>query len=167
MRDQILHRYKRPDAPDGADGWHFLTGEQAAITALTDSVGLKYAYDSRSKSFAHPVGVVLLTPEGRIARYLYGMDFPPRDLRLALYEASQGKISNPITPILLLCYHYDVSTGKYTNIALSLVRAGGVLTVLTLGTFIGVMLLRDFRGRKEDYGEGSAPPAAATGEAEE
>jgi protein SCO1/2 len=148
MRDEVLHRYKRPDAPNGADGWHFLTGEQPAITALTEAVGLKYAYSEAAKSFAHPVGVILLTPEGRIARYLYGMDFPPNDLRLALYEASQGKISSPITPILLLCYQYDVVTGRYTNIALGLVRAAGVLTVLGLGTFLGVMFRRDIREQK-------------------
>ena len=143
LRDEVVHRYKRPDAPNGADGWHFLTTDDATIHQLTQSVGLHYAYDVNSKSYAHPVGVILLTPEGRIARYLYGMDFPPNDLRLAIYEAAQGKISNPITPILLLCYHYDVATGRYTNVALTLVRTGGVLTVLGLGTFIGVMVRRE------------------------
>ena len=161
MRDDVVHRYKRPDAPNGADGWHFLTAEQPVITALTDAVGLKYAYDAASKSYAHPVGVVVLTPQGKIARYLYGMDFPSNDLRLAIYEAGQGKISDPITPILLLCYHYDVSTGRYTNVALALVRAGGIATVLGLGTFIGVMLRRDVRGRKGDG------PGAATRDGEE
>jgi protein SCO1 len=154
QRDEVLHRYKRPDAPNGADGWHFLTGDQASITALTEAVGLKYAYSEAAKSFAHPVGVVLLTPQGRIARYLYGMDFPPNDLRLALYEASQGQISNPITPILLLCYHYDVVTGRYTNVAMGLVRAGGVVTILGLGAFLGIMFRRDLKGRNDDR-----PPA--------
>lgn len=162
QRDQVLHRYERPDAPNGADGWHFLTGEQASITALTEAVGLKYAYSEASKSFAHPVGVVLLTPEGRIARYLYGMDFPPNDLRLALYEASQGKISSPITPILLLCYSYDVVTGRYTNVALGLVRAGGVATILGLGVFLGVMFRRDLKGRKEDVPGAHAAASAPT-----
>jgi protein SCO1/2 len=168
LRDQVLHRYKRPDAPDGADGWHFLTGEQAAITALTEAVGLKYAYSEAAKSFAHPVGVVLLTPEGRIARYLYGMDFPHNDLRLALYEASQGKISSPITPILLLCYQYDVVTGRYTNVVMGLVRAAGVLTVLGLGAFLGVMFRRDLRGQKEaNMVPAPGQAAAAGGKAEE
>lgn len=148
MRDEVVRRYKRPDAPDGADGWHFLTADDVTIHQLTQAVGLHYAYDAQSKTFAHPVGVVLLTPQGRIARYLYGMDFPPNDLRLAIYEASQGKISDPITPILLLCYHYDIATGRYTNVALTLVRTGGVLTVLGLGSFIGVMLYREERARK-------------------
>lgn len=171
MRDEVVRRYKRPDAPDGADGWHFLTADDPVIHRLTEAVGLKYAYDAQSKSFAHPVGVILLTPEGRIAWYLYGMDFPPNDLRLAIYEASQGKISSPITPVLLLCYHYDVSTGRYTNIALGLVRAGGVLTMLMLGSFIGVMWRRDLRGRKEDVALAQAwaqagTPAAAEGDGE-
>jgi protein SCO1/2 len=157
QRDKVVRRYKRPDAPNGADGWHFLTGDDNSIHQLTQAVGLNYAYDAQSKSYAHPVGVTLLTPQGKIARYLYGMDFPPNDLRLAIYEASQGKISDPITPILLLCYHYDVATGRYTNIALTIVRTGGVLTVLGLGTFIGVMLRKETRGRKEDRAPGSPP----------
>ena len=160
----MVHRYKRPDAPNGADGWHFLTTDDATIHQLTQSVGLHYAYDVNSKSYAHPVGVILLTPEGRIARYLYGMDFPPNDLRLAIYEAAQGKISNPITPILLLCYHYDVATGRYTNVALTLVRTGGVLTVLGLGTFIGVMVRRENRGSKQGEQAVSAPAQAAPAE---
>jgi protein SCO1 len=146
LRDEVVRRYKRPDAPNGADGWHFLTTDDSTIHQLANSVGLHYAYDINSKSYAHPVGVVLLTPEGKIARYIYGMDFPPNDLRLAIYEASRGRISDPITPILLLCYHYDIATGRYTNMALTLVRTGGVVTVLGLGTFIGVMVRRERRG---------------------
>ncbi|MGE5602543.1 MAG: SCO family protein, partial [Nitrososphaerales archaeon] len=91
MRDEVVRRYRRPDAPDGADGWHFLTADDKTIHQLTQAVGLNYAYDAQSKTYAHPVGVVLLTPQGRIARYLSGMDFPANDLRLAIYEASQGK----------------------------------------------------------------------------
>jgi protein SCO1 len=163
MRDDIVHRYKRPDAPNGADGWHFLTGDDTSIHLLTQAVGLHYAYDAASKDYAHPVGVIVLTPEGKIARYLYGMDFPPNDLRLAIYEASQGKISDPITPILLLCYHYDIATGRYTNVALTLVRTGGVLTVLGLGTFIGVMLRRETRGGKEARAQANSSPGAPAG----
>lgn len=155
MRNEVVRRYKRPDAPNGSDGWHFLTGDQPAITRLTEAVGLKYAYDPGSNTYAHPIGVVLLTPEGRIARYIYGMDFPPNQLRLAVYEASQGTISSYITPVLLLCYHYDPSTGRYTNVAMTIVRTGGVLTVLGMGTFIGVMLRRDFRGRKSNDSSGN------------
>ncbi len=147
MRSEILHRYARPDAPNAADGWHFLTGDQAAITQLTQIVGFHYAYDSLAKDYAHPVGVVLLTPDGRVARYLYGMDFPANDVRLALTEASQRKISTPVEAVLLLCYHYDVGRGRYTNIALGAVRAGGVLTLLGMGALLGTMLLREFRGR--------------------
>jgi protein SCO1 len=161
MRDDIVRRYKRPDAPNGADGWHFLTADDPTIHKLTQAVGLHYAYDAQSKSYAHPVGVIVLTPEGRVARYLYGMDFPPNDLRLAIYEASQGKISDPITPVLLLCYHYDVATGRYTNIALSLVRTGGVATLLGLGTYIGLMWRKDLRGRRDDQAAPPVPPEPA------
>jgi protein SCO1/2 len=150
MRSDVLHRYSRPDAPNAADGWHFLTGDQATITQLTQVVGFHYAYDSLAKDYAHPVGVILLTPDGRAARYLYGMDFPANDVRLALAEASQGKISTPVEAVLLLCYHYDVAQGRYSNIALGAVRAGGVLTLLGMGTLIGGMLFREFRGRNKN-----------------
>ncbi len=140
MRNEVVRRYKRPDVPNGADGWHFLVGEQPSIAALTKAVGLNYAYDPASQTFAHPIGVILLTPEGKIARYIYGMDFPPNQLRLAIYEAAQGKISSFIAPVLLLCYHYDVTTGRYTNVAITALRGAGVLTVLGMGTFIGLML---------------------------
>lgn len=166
FRAKVVHRYLRPDAPNAAEGWRFLVGEQSSILRLTQAVGMKYAYDSGSKSFAHPVGVILLTPQGRIARYLYGMEFPPNQLRLAMYEAAQGAISSYIEPILLLCYHYDVQAGRYTNVAMTIVRTGGVLTVLGLGTFIGVMVRRDVKGRKPDPDQpgAGAPPDAKSEE---
>ncbi len=157
LRTEVMQRYTRPDAPNAADGWHFLTGDQETITRLTQAVGFRYAYDALSKDYAHPVGAILLTPDGHMARYLYGMDFPPNDLRLAINEASQGKVSTPVDPVLLLCYHYDIATGRYTNVALGAVRAGGILTLLGLGTFLGVMWRREFLGRKKRDADTTSP----------
>lgn len=143
-----LERYKRPGA---AEGWHFLTGDAAPIAALTKAVGFRYAWDADTKQFAHPAGVLVLTPEGRIARYLYGIEYAPRDLRLAVVEASSGRIGNPVDQIILACYQYDPTTGKYGAAIMRMVRVAGVLTVVGLVGFIGLMLRR----------EGAASRAAA------
>ncbi|HZQ90181.1 MAG TPA: SCO family protein [Terriglobales bacterium] len=139
-RDFYLRRYHRA----GADaGWHFLTGDEANIRALADAVGFRYKYDAASRQFAHASGIMVLTPQGRLARYFYGIEYPPRDLKLGLMEASQGRIGSVVDQVLLFCYHYDPGTGKYTPVVMNLVRAGGVLTLLALGTFIVVMVRRD------------------------
>ena len=135
-----LARYRRPGA---AEGWHFLTGGEGAIHALTGAVGFRYAWDTETRQYAHPAGLVVLTPEGRIARYMYGMEYAPRDLRLALVEASQRRIGNPIDAVLLYCYQYDPMRGRYAASVMRLVRLGGVLTVLALGGFILVSLRRE------------------------
>ena len=140
-----MHRYARPDTPHAAQGWHFLTGDEASIKQLAQAVGFRYAYNAAEKTYAHPAGAILLTPGGHVSRYLYGMDFAPNDVRLALAESSQNKISSPVTAVLLLCYHYDPSTGRYSNVALGAVRAGGVLTLLGLGSFLAVMWRRDLK----------------------
>ncbi len=139
-----LHAY---DHPEAAQGWRFLTGSQASITRLTHAVGFRYAYDPASDQFAHAAGIVLLTPEGKIARYFYDVHYSGRDLRLGLVEASENRIGTPIDKVLLFCFHYDPTAGKYGAAVMNFVRAGGVLTVAGLGVFIGLLLRGDRRRR--------------------
>jgi protein SCO1 len=138
--------------PDAERGWHFLTGGQPAIDRLTEAVGFRYRYDSATDQFAHASGIMIMTPEGRLSRYFYGLSYHPRDLRLGLVEASRGQVSTPVDQVLLLCFHYDPAQGTYTAAVMNVVRAGGVLTMLALGGFIGFHFLRDWRrgqiGRK-------------------
>jgi protein SCO1/2 len=141
-----LQRYKRPTA---AAGWHFLTGDQPSIDRLTRAVGFRYVWDEGLKQFAHPTGLMVLTPGGRIARYLFGIEYAPRDLRLAIVDASAGKIGTPADQVLLYCYHYDPETGRYGFVVMRLVRLGGIVTVLALVAFIWLMIRREKR---------SAPP---------
>jgi protein SCO1/2 len=132
--------------PGGPQGWHFLTGDQAQIEALAQAVGFRYAYDSVSGQFAHPSGIMLLTPAGKLARYFYGIRYPARDLRLGLVEASQGTIGTAVDQILLYCYHYDEATGKYGLLISRVIKAAGALTVLSLGLAIAILF------RRENYG---------------
>jgi protein SCO1/2 len=138
-QEMYVGMYGRPGA---AQGWHFLTGDEPQIKQLADAVGFRYAYDPDTKQFAHYSGILLLTPEGKISRYFYGIQYPSRDLRLGLVEASEGKIGTPADQILLFCYHYDPSTGKYGLLISHVIQAGGALTVLILG--IAILIL--FRG---------------------
>jgi protein SCO1/2 len=135
-----LSRYKQPEA---AAGWHFLTGDEASLRALTQAVGFRYAWDEASRQFAHPAGLVVVTPDGRLARYLFGIEYAPKDLRLALVEASDGKVGGPVEQLLLFCYQYDPATGRYGAVLMRLVRLGGVLTLMVLGAFLIVSLRRD------------------------
>ena len=130
----------------GADaGWHFLTGEEAAIRRLAEAVGFRYAYDAERDQYAHPAAVTVLTPGGRVARYIFGLDFPPRDLRLALVEASAGRIGSAVDQALLYCYQYDPATGKYSLVIMNVLRLAGLATVMLLGTFIVLMCRWDRR----------------------
>ena len=139
-RDVYAGQYGRPGA---TRNWHFLTGEQASIDALTQAAGFHYAYDSASRQYAHAAAILVLTPHGRIARYFYGVTYPARDFRLGLVEASEGKIGTPTDHALLYCYQYDPMTGKYGLIVMNVVRAAGLLTVLVLGIFMVVMFRRE------------------------
>jgi protein SCO1/2 len=141
-RAKFVKRYGRPGA---AGGWHFLTGSEPAIRALTDSVGFYYAYDSKIDQYAHGATLIILTPAGRISRYFYGFEYKPRDIRLGLVEASAGRIGSLTDAVLLMCYHYDPATGKYSRVAMNFVRAGGVATMLSLGGFIFLMIRRERR----------------------
>ena len=142
-----LDRYKRPGA---AAGWHFLTGDQASIDRLTKAAGFRYVWDTETKQFAHPTGVIVLTPDGRLARYLFGIEYGPRDLRFAIVEASAGKIGSAVDSLLLYCYHYDPMTGRYGLAIMRAVRLAGAATVLALGGCILVMVLREKRTRTQN-----------------
>jgi protein SCO1 len=137
-----LRRYGRPNT---ANGWHFLTGDETNIKALTSAVGYRYKFDPSTGQFAHASAIMILTPQGKLSRYFYGVEYAPRDLRLGLVEASQDKIGNPVDQVLLFCYHYDPNTGKYGAIAMNMVRLGGATFVLILSTFLFVNWRRDWR----------------------
>jgi protein SCO1/2 len=141
-RAAYLRRYGRPDAERGV---HFLTGRESSIKALTDAVGFRYAYDPKIDQFAHPALVTVLTPEGRVSRYLFGIEYGPRDLRLALVEAANHRIGTAVDQMLLFCYHYDPESGKYGFAITNVIRLAGLLTVCALGTFIVVNLRRERR----------------------
>jgi len=126
-------------------GWHFLTGDEANIKRLTEAVGFRYVWDEQTKQFAHASGIIVLTPEGKIANYFYGIEYSPRDLRLALVESSQNKIGTPVDALMLYCYHYDPATGKYGAVVMNIMRLGGIVTVFLI---IGLLLvLRRRSGR--------------------
>ena len=139
---------KRLGNPGAAGGWHFLTGEQAQIAALADAVGWRYHYDAKLGQFAHAAGILLITPEGRIAQYYYGVEYSAKDLRLGIVEASKNKIGSLADQVLLYCYHYDPRTGRYGATITNIVRLAGVATVIVLGSAL-VML---FRNEKQDHG---------------
>jgi protein SCO1/2 len=147
-RDLYTGIYGRPGA---AEGWHFLTGDDAQIKQLAAAVGFHYAYDADSKQFAHASGIMVLTPSGRISRYFYGIQYPSRDLRLGLVEASEGKIGSPVDQILLFCYHYDPVTGKYGIVISRAIKAAGLFTVLGIGLMILMLARREhYRLPEED-----------------
>ena len=137
---EYLHRYDRPAT---ASGWHFLTGEPPSIERLTKAAGFRYTWDDETQQFAHPAGIVVLTPDGRLARYLFGLEYGPRDLRFALIEASEGRIGTAVDAALLYCFHYDPMTGRYGFVVMRVLRVAGAATVLALGTFVFVMLRRE------------------------
>ena len=149
------------DRPETAGAWHFLTGRKADIDRLAKTVGFSYTYDEKTDQYAHAAGLSILTPDGKIARYLFGIDFAPRDLRLGIVEATDRKIASPIDSVLLYCFHYDPAAGKYGLMAMKLVRTAGVLFVLT--AFGGWLFLRR-QERRGVYGGGPVglPPGAST-----
>ncbi len=138
----VMGRYKRPGRESG---WHFLTGDEGAIQRATAAAGFRYAWDEDSRQFAHPTGIIIATPDGRLARYLFGIEYGPRDVRFALVEASQGRVGSLADHLLLYCYHYDPMTGRYGVYVLRTLRIAGVGTVLLIGGFIAAMLRRERR----------------------
>jgi len=134
---EFLKRYGRPGA---AEGWHFLTGPQESIDALTKAAGFQYQYDPKTGQFAHSTAIMVLTPEGRIAQYYYGVEYAPKDLRLGLIQASENKIGNLADQVLLYCYHYDPTTGKYGAIIARVLQLSGLATVLALGVLMTILV---------------------------
>lgn len=132
---------------DGS-GWHFLTGQPAEIKALADAVGFHYRRDPHTGQFIHAAGITILTPQGKIAQYYYGVEFSPKDIRLGLIEASRDKIGTLVDQVLLYCYHYDPKSGRYGAVVTNMVRLGGAATLLVLGGFLIVMFRRDSHSRK-------------------
>jgi protein SCO1 len=139
-----LERYKRAEAEAG---WHFLTGDQASIAALTKAAGFNYVWDEATHQFAHSSGIVVVTPAGVVSRYFFGIDYAPRDVKFALIESSNGKIGSIADTLLLYCYHYDPSKGNYGLVAMRVVRLGGAATILALVGFVFISLRRETHGQ--------------------
>ncbi|MBD0370415.1 MAG: SCO family protein [Pyrinomonadaceae bacterium] len=139
-KEGYMVRYGREGA---AAGWHFLTGDKASITALTEAVGFHFAWDEETQQFAHASGIMILTPEGKISRYFYGIEYAPRDMQLGLVEASNNKIGSPVDQILLYCFHYDPQTGRYGFVIMNAIR------ILGFATFAGLALLIFVLKRRE------------------
>lgn len=136
-KELAMKHFRRPET---ASGWHFLTGSQQSIDALTSAAKFRYTFDTKNNLFVHATGIMLLTPDGRISRYFYGVEYPSRDVRLGLVDASAGKIGTPIDRALLFCYQYDPSTARYSASILKIIRLGGVLTIL--GLVAGILIFR-------------------------
>jgi len=148
-KQTYLNEYRRQGAPQG---WHFLTGPETSSKALADSLGFRYVYDALTNQYAHSSAIMILTPAGRIDRYFYGIDYPARDVRLGLVEASNERIGTPTDQVLLYCFHYDPTTGKYALVVMNVLRFAGLLTVVVLATFMIVMFRRDFRSARLQKG---------------
>lgn len=139
-KKKYLARYRRPGAEQG---WHFLTGKKDQIDALAQAVGFRYAWDPEIKQYAHASGLMLLTPDGRVAQYYYGIEYVPRDIQLGLIEASKGKIGNVVDEVILYCYHYDPTKGRYGAVIFNVLRLTALATVMVLGGFMIIMFRRD------------------------
>jgi protein SCO1 len=135
-KKEYVGRYGRANA---AAGWHFLTGQPESINSLTKAVGFQYQYDPKSNQYAHATAIMVLTPQGRVSRYFYGVDFPPKDLRMGLVEASQDKIGNAVDAVLLYCYHYNPETGKYGAMVAHILRLAAAATILLLGSLLFIL----------------------------
>ena len=159
-RESYLRSYGRANA--GA-GWHFLTGDEATVKALTSAVGFRFTWDEPTRQFAHISGIMVLTPDGRISRYFYGVEYAPRDLKFGLIEASEGKIGTLADQVMLLCYHYDPTTGKYGVVIMNLIRIGGVLTLLGLVALFLMLRIRNKGNAKMGYSHNAFAPLALLG----
>ena len=137
---EYMHRYKRAGTERG---WHFLTGTEPEIKRAAHAAGFKYVWDDQTQQFAHPTGIIVTTTDGRNARYLFGIEYGPRDLKFALVEASEGRVGTVVDNLLLYCFHYDPMTGRYGIYVMRALRIAGVATVLAIATFIVVMVRRD------------------------
>jgi protein SCO1 len=143
--EKKAHYVERSGSRSIARGWHYLTGTEENIRRLTGAAGFRYVWDEKVQQYAHPAGIVIATPHGTVSRYLFGIDYGPRDLRLATLDASEGKVGSPLAKALLYCYHYDVSTGRYSLAILRIVQIAGAATVFSLSTLIFVWTRRERR----------------------
>ena len=144
-REKKAHYVQRSGKPSIANGWHYLTGTEANIRQLTKAAGFRYVWDEQTQQYAHPAGIVIATPQGRVSRYLFGIDYGPRDLRLGVLDASEEKIGSVLARVLLYCYHYDLSSGRYSLAIMRIVQLAGAATVFSLGTLILVWTRRERR----------------------
>ena len=140
-KQRYLDALNKPGMQPG--GWDFLVGAESQSRALANALGFQYYYDEEQEMWAHPAVIFVLTEDGKISRYLYGIAFKENDLRLALLEASQGKIGNTLDRLILYCYHYNPDSQSYVPFALNLMKVGGIATVLILGVFVGILLIKD------------------------
>jgi protein SCO1/2 len=154
-KKKALAHFRRPETDSG---WHFLTGSKESIAAATKAANFRFSFDAKNNLFAHASGVLLLTPDGHISRYFYGIEYPGRDMRLGLVDASAGKIGSPIDHVLLFCYHYDPAAAVYSASILKIVRLAGVLTILCL---VGGILI--FRRRETLAADKNLRPPLAGG----
>lgn len=134
---------------EGTAGWHFLTGSEEQIRRVTEAVGFRYRWDELQKQYAHATGIVAVTPEGVVSRYFFGVEYAPKELRLGLSEASEGKVGGVTAQLLLLCFQYDPALGKYTATTMTVLRIAGALLVVAFGTFLALSLRRERRGRAQ------------------
>ena len=141
-KKSYVDRYNRANA---AHGFHFLTGSEASIKALTAAAGFNYAWDDQTQQFAHASGFVVATPAGKLSRYFFGIEYAPRDIKFALIESSAGRVGSLVDQVLLYCYHYDPKTGSYSFVAMKAVQLGGAFTLLALVGFVVVAIRRDYR----------------------
>ncbi len=154
-KKRYAESYQRPGAEHG---WHFLTGDQPAIDRLAACVGYRYLYDPKSDQYAHASGIVILTPDGRISRYFYGIDYVPEDLQRSLVDSSRYRIATPVEQFLLLCFHYDPATGKYGFVIGHAIRLAGVITVLVMGGFLWIMFRREQLRSALEFSARPIPP---------
>ncbi len=156
-KQNYLRRYGRADT---ANGWHFLTGDEPNIKAVMDAAGFHYKYDPNTDQYAHASAITVITPDGKLSKYFYGVEYAPRDVRLGLVEASQGAIGTPVDQALLFCYHYDPATGKYGAVAMNMIQFAGAVFVLTGGLFLFIVFRRDWRTDRRVLAQQSRHPGS-------
>ena len=153
-KQNYMNRLQRPAA---AKGWHFMTGRELEIKRLAETVGFSYTYDPVSQEYAHAAAIFVCTPDGKVARYLYGIEYPAKRLKFALLEAADGRAGSALDQLILYCYHYDPTNRRYTPVAMNIMRLGGGATALILGIFLGIFWIRELRRkRKNEHKETAA-----------
>lgn len=154
---KLAHYSRSYSSRAGPNGWHFLVGSQDAITAVMESIGFHYRWDPVNKMFVHASGVMVVTPEGRVARYLYGVEYEPKDLKLSLVEASHNRIGSAVDRILLFCYHYDPTTGKYGAVVINTLKIGAIFLIAVMGVGLFFLWRHDLRTHRDVLEEVTRP----------